>query len=129
MDFGGKTVAVDFDGVLHSYESGWNGPLPTDDPVPGAQDFIRHLLACNAKVIIFSTRATEAEGMAGIINWLRKEGFPAVEVTPMKPVAVAYVDDRAVAFRRFPDGSGNWDDCLDAAVALAQARPHGEATA
>jgi hypothetical protein len=128
MDFGGKTVAVDFDGVLHSYVSGWNGPLPTDDPVPGAVEFILHLQACNAKVIIFSTRATEAEGLAGIVNWLRKHGFPPVEVTHLKPVAVAYVDDRAVPFRRFTDGRGNWNDCLDAIDDLAHARPHGESS-
>lgn len=125
MDFGGKTVALDFDGVLCTYESGWTGPTPTDPPNVGALDFVRRLIAANAKVIIFSTRASDAEGYAGIVNWLKLHKFPVLEVTPSKPAAIAYVDDRAVTFRRYSSGVCNWDDCFGQIGDLASVRPHG----
>ena len=35
-------LCLDFDGVIHSYESGWKGAAAIpDDPVPGAAEFIR----------------------------------------------------------------------------------------
>jgi hypothetical protein len=125
MDFGGKTVAIDFDGVLHSYDSGWVGRIPTDPPIEGAQEFICLLIERNAKPVIHSTRAAESAGYAGILSWLRKHNFPPVEVTAQKPVAVAYIDDRAVTFRRTASGRGNWAACLEQVEELAEARPHG----
>ena len=36
------TVVFDFDGVIHSYKSGWRGPENIPDPVvPGIADAIR----------------------------------------------------------------------------------------
>ena len=37
-----KTILLDFDGVIHSYTSGWKGAgVIPDPPVPGAIDFLR----------------------------------------------------------------------------------------
>ena len=52
-----KTLCLDFDGVVHSYTSGWKGALTIPDPpVAGALRFIieadQHF-----KVAIFSSRA------------------------------------------------------------------------
>jgi len=42
----GRLVCLDFDGVIHSYTSGWQGIESADDPpVPGAFDFIDTALA------------------------------------------------------------------------------------
>ena len=97
-----RTIAVDFDGVIHSYTSGWTGLEPTDPPEMGARPFIQALLDKGYKVVIFSTRATRDEGRALIRAWLIKWEFPEEQlvVTAVKPAAVAYVDDRAVPYHR-----------------------------
>lgn len=95
----GQTVALDFDGVLHSYVSGWTGVVPTDPPVPGAAAFCRDLLAAGYKVAVVSTRCRNDGGVAAVADWLVKHGFPlGMFVTCEKVPAVAYVDDRAVYF-------------------------------
>ena len=50
-------IALDFDGVLHSYKSGYTGPVPFDPPVEGAQRFCHMLLATGYEIVIFTTRA------------------------------------------------------------------------
>ena len=38
------TVVFDFDGVIHSYTSGWKGTTEIPDPpVPGIQEAIEHI--------------------------------------------------------------------------------------
>jgi hypothetical protein len=97
----GKTVALDYDGVLHSYTSGWTGEAPTDPPHPGALEFVQDLIDQGAKVVVYSTRAKTYLGRVGMLSWFREHGFPldADNITNEKPPAIAYVDDRAVEFR------------------------------
>jgi hypothetical protein len=101
------TVAVDFDGVLHSYTSGWTGALPQDPPNDGALDFIQSILDAGYLAVIYSSRASNIGGEAAILAWLRHWGFPDLPITNKKPMAIAYVDDRAVAFT-----NNNWGDCF-----------------
>lgn len=98
-----KTIALDFDGVLHSYEQGWTGSLPEDLPVVGALSFVQDLLAAGFKLVIFSRRAIEEGGTKGIQEWLVKYGFPQIPVEHVKPNADLYLDDRGFRFE------GNWD--------------------
>lgn len=111
--FAGRTVVVDFDGVLHSYASGWTGVRPQDPPEPGALEFVEWLIENGAHVVIMSTRANRRRGMRAIRHWLRDHGFPALTVTHRKVNAVAYVDDRAV-----PYAGGNWSACRDSVLHL-----------
>lgn len=38
------TIVLDFDGVIHSYKSGWKGPrIITDPVVPGAMEFLYYM--------------------------------------------------------------------------------------
>lgn len=100
-----KTVAVDFDGVIHTYQSGWTGYTPTDGPEEGAREFIAELQAQGYRVVIMSSRAHTSEGIQAIRGWLEQYGFPELDVTHEKVMAVAYVDDRAVPY---VTGSGAW---------------------
>lgn len=88
-----KTIALDFDGVLHSYKSGWTGQNPEDPPNKGAQEFVRNLIEMGYEVVIYSTRNAPP-----IKKWLKENNFPEIEVCSEKPKAKLYVDDRGFRF-------------------------------
>lgn len=108
------TVAVDFDGVLHSYVSGWQGAdVIPDPPVDGAIDWLHDLLE-HFDVVVLTTRAREEGGVMAVTLWLASNGLGvvgaernlvgSVVVTAEKVPALVYIDDRAFRFRgRFPD--------------------------
>jgi hypothetical protein len=105
------TVAVDFDGVLHSYDKGWHDGTIYGDWTPGAEAALRQLMRRYA-VFIHSTRRPEQ-----VAKWLLDRGFSCrigydgefwneqgvLLVTDRKLPAVAYIDDRAVRFINWPD--------------------------
>lgn len=95
------TIALDFDGVLHSYEEGWNGPIPKEEPINGSIKFVADLFELGYNVVIFSCRAKTEKGKTGIANWLRKYHFPEMEILYEKPEALLYIDDKGCRF----DGS------------------------
>ena len=93
-----RTIAIDFDGVLHSYTSPFSFEA-LDSPTPGAAEFIRWLLDNSYTPIIYSTRAEHPSGFDQITSWLESEGFPpGLEITAVKPKALLYIDDRAFRF-------------------------------
>ena len=108
-----KTVAVDFDGVIHAYSRGWRDGSIYDPPIEGAVDGLRALQR-EYSVFIFSSRSADQ-----IVKWLRALGVDAVTddeanfpkfwdsrdvvlVTKRKLAACAYLDDRAVRFTSWP---------------------------
>jgi hypothetical protein len=101
-----RTIALDFDGVVHSYTSGWTraDDIP-DPPVEGAKEAIEKLRQ-DYSVNIFSARAGQPGGMNAIEEWLKKNGIEVDEVSTEKPPAHVYVDDRGITFR------GNWPDTI-----------------
>ncbi|MHC4405527.1 MAG: hypothetical protein ACYTG0_38265 [Planctomycetota bacterium] len=101
-----RTVCLDFDGVIHSYSSGWCGAdVIPDPPVHGARDAIARLRR-QFKVVVLSSRCRTAEGREAVEAWLRRHSIEVDEVCSHKPPAMVYVDDRAVRFR------GDWDDTI-----------------
>ena len=95
-----KMIALDFDGVLHSYTSGWQGPgeIP-DPPTPGAQEFCRKLLGAGYEVVVFSSRSNYVEGLRSIHLWLTENSFPSeIRVVTQKPSAHVALDDRSITF-------------------------------
>jgi hypothetical protein len=111
---------MDFDGVIHSYTSGWKGAdnIP-DPPVPGAIAFLS-----KAKeffdVQIFSSRSHQPGGIDAMRVWMRNAvhhhfdcamapGHPddfdaaeallhAISYPTEKPSAMISIDDRALTF-------------------------------
>jgi hypothetical protein len=109
-----RTIAVDFDGVIHRYSKGWRDGTIYDPPVDGAREALSRIHA-RYDVVIFTTRVNP--GMRGseiqmdrILAWLDEHGFRKGEhwdaITHSKPPALVYIDDRALHFTA-------WDEALD----------------
>lgn len=112
------TIAVDFDGVLHSYTSGWTGQLDiADPPVPGAFAWLTRVVA-HYEVVIYSARlnprGTPLPVVIGAFRaWFRRHGLPEETLEKLhfwteigKPMALVYVDDRGYRFEgHFPEPS------------------------
>lgn len=112
-------IALDFDGVLHSYVQGFTGATDLPGlPVAGALAFVRKAIAGGHDVVVFSCRARtvsqavesdprenmwEPGGYEAIVEWLRKHDFPPLKVLAVKPIADVYIDDYGLRFEgRWP---------------------------
>ncbi len=96
-------LCVDFDGVIHSYASGWQGAenLP-DPPVPGAIEWLDTIIE-DFDVAVCSTRAATDEGREAIREYLLRHGLSeavvsAIRIEAGKPPALLYIDDRGWRF-------------------------------
>lgn len=99
---GDKPILVlDFDGVLHSYASGWKGAdVIPDPPVPKAQKFCEDAID-HFTLWVVSSRCSQPGGAVAIENWLTEHKFPRgmyVSIDGKKPAAFATLDDRAITF-------------------------------
>ena len=101
-----RTVVFDFDGVIHSYTSGWKGETNIPDPpVPGIQEALKEIHDAGYEVIVVSTRCKTVLGRMAIENWLDMYGMTQEvdKVCKEKPPAIAYIDDRAICFDGHPE--------------------------
>ena len=108
-------LCVDFDGVIHSYVSGWKGAtIVADPPVPGA---LRWLWKATEwwDVNIYSSRSKDFGGIDAMADWLHywaaqewkdnrfaNDFLAAMTFPKQKPAAKLTIDDRAICFE------GNW---------------------
>lgn len=69
---GKPILCLDFDGVIHSYTSGWKGPrVIPDPPVPGALEFIVEVLKSeNYQLMIYSSRSRYLGARRAMKKWL-----------------------------------------------------------
>lgn len=111
-------VLVDFDGVIHSYVSGWKGAdVIPDPPVPGAIEFlVDHLpipepicamaeAYVGPEVQIYSSRSAQKGGIQAMQQWLIKWGLDRYYISEgilkfptEKNAAFLTIDDRAICF-------------------------------
>lgn len=92
-------VVFDFDGVVNSYRSGWQGvDIIPDPPVEGIKECIDEVRAAGYRVFIVSSRCTSADGLNAINSYLKVYGIVVDGVCAEKPPAVVYIDDRAICF-------------------------------
>jgi hypothetical protein len=114
------TIAVDFDGVIHSYTSGWKGATVIPDPPTDSQVIRRlHEYCDHFNVCISSARSKEPGGIEAMRDWfdrweskhdwelLDAEALRATHRMPLskrlwfpivKPSAFVTIDDRAIQF-------------------------------
>lgn len=122
------TLCLDFDGVIHSYNSGWQGATKADDPpVEGTLEFLARAMEV-FKVAIYSSRSHHEGGIKTMKAYLHKhfDEFTKHDVGatwrymsqlsfPMfKPAAHLSIDDRALCF------TGRWEDFDPLAMANFQ---------
>lgn len=126
-------ICVDFDGVIHSYKSGWCGVtcIP-DPPVPGAIEWLESMLPAPEDIdpfsqelrefkenkwpvpVIYSSRSYQRGGIRAMQNWLIENGLPhgyirdrILRFPVKKPIAMLTIDDRAICFEgEFP----SWEE-------------------
>jgi hypothetical protein len=118
-------ICVDFDGVIHSYTSGWQGvDVIPDDPVPGAFEWLMQHLPVpeglghfgeyrGPEVCIYSSRSKDPKGVKAMKEWFIKHGLPwqyinddVLKFPTQKPAAFLTIDDRAICFNgTFPTTS------------------------
>ena len=106
-----RIFSIDFDGVLHSYTSGWKGEdVIPDPPVGGAIAWLERLaMDERVTVCIYSSRSASITGREAMRNWLLQNGISEVAERNIlfptsKPAAFISIDDRGWRFDgTFPD--------------------------
>lgn len=79
---GKPILCLDFDGVIHSYASGWKGARTIPDaPVEGALQFIVQALE-EFDVHIFSSRSNYLFGRQAMKSWLKRHLLAIREYYP-----------------------------------------------
>jgi hypothetical protein len=102
------TICIDFDGVIHSYENGWQDGAIYGDVTPG---FFEWAAAAQQhfKLVIYSSRSATEDGRLAMGRWLAEKmadwsGEPLqFTMAAEKPAAWLTIDDRCVCFE------GRWD--------------------
>lgn len=93
-------VAVDLDGVLAKY-TGFIGPEHIEEPNQGAEKFLR-MLSEKYEVVVYTARYTYVAKKWlddwNLSQYVTDVNFCRINGSGGKPVAIAYVDDRAVRF-------------------------------
>ena len=102
-------LCLDFDGVIHSYTSGWKGAaVIPDPPVDGAMKFIAEAVN-HFRIAIFSSRTNQKGGLSAMQSYMhialcgehQGDGhtiFELLEWPTEKPAAFITIDDRAITF-------------------------------
>src|SRR5262245_13504587 len=109
-----KTIAIDFDGVIHTYDKGWQDGSIYGELMPGAEDGLVQLQSLGS-LFIFSTRDSKQ-----ILDWMKVKlsqfEFQVIPdqvkfwnyqhiigITNRKLPAAIYIDDRAWRFTSWHD--------------------------
>lgn len=109
------TICVDFDGVIHSYERGWQNGVIYGTVVPGFFEWVERVRD-HVKIAIYSSRSKDEAGVVAMGMWLHeqrnawiKAGGQRHPTEPLdfdlvheKPAAWLTIDDRAIRF------DGDW---------------------
>lgn len=106
-------LCLDFDGVIHSYTSGWQGAdVVGDPPVDGTEEFLFNATQA-FEVHIFSSRSKSLRGRWAMKRYMREHFSSSLTFSPyhtqdflheelhwpwFKPPAMVTLDDRALTF-------------------------------
>lgn len=114
FDGDANNIAIDFDGVIHSFDKGYYDGTCYGEPIPGALDALKSL-SKKYRIIIFTAKAKPDRplicgktGMQLVSEWLEKYGVLncVSEIVSEKPRAILYIDDNGYRF-------DNWHNTLN----------------
>jgi len=103
---------VDFDGVIHSYSSGWASnqtqevaaTIIRDPPVKGAFEWLATMALDNRfEICVYSSRSKYDGAINAMKTWMLEHGFDRDAISHLqfptkKPAANMTIDDRAFCF-------------------------------
>lgn len=102
-----KVIAIDFDGVIHNHHLGFHDGTIYGTPVPGSLEALKQLHDMDYTIVIHSCKlhpdrplVNNKTGKELVCEWLERKGVAQYvsDVVWGKPHALAYVDDKAIAF-------------------------------
>ena len=106
IELGEMTLALDFDGVIHKNSKGFYDGTIYDEPLSGTEEALKSL-SKKYTLIIYTCKAVPerplVDGKTGIEliwEWLKKYNMDKYisEITATKPIALFYIDDKAIRF-------------------------------
>jgi hypothetical protein len=109
-----NNLAIDFDGVIHTFDKGFFDGTCYGEPIPGSLEAIKEL-SKTFRIIIFTAKAKPDRplingktGVELVREWLEAHGVLEYvhDITSEKPRAMLYIDDNAYRFE-------NWSDTLE----------------
>lgn len=105
------TICIDFDGVIHSYDNGWQGGVIYGHVVPGFFEWAEKAAKC-FRLVVYSSRSAIQVQVDAMSMWMldrytvwhgSPDGFSQLfEFASEKPPAWVTIDDRAIRF------DGDW---------------------
>jgi len=109
------TICVDFDGVIHSYEKGWQNGEIYGTVVPGFFEWVEKVKD-HCLLVIYSSRSKDPAQITAMSDWLINQWYcylvanelngaeiPSFQFVHEKPPAWLTIDDRAICFQ------GDWN--------------------
>tara|TARA_A100001201_G_scaffold33046_1_gene35578 strand:- start:820 stop:1206 length:387 start_codon:yes stop_codon:yes gene_type:complete len=102
-----NNLAIDFDGVIHTFDKGYHDGTCYGEPIEGTREAIE-LLSKKYNLIIFTAKIKKDRplvngktGLQLVEEWLEKHDLKKffTEITCEKPRACYYIDDKAIEFK------------------------------
>ncbi len=108
-----KNIAIDFDGVVHTFNKGYHDGTCYGSPIDGSLKAIKEL-SKKYNIVIFTAKAKPCRPLVNnktgtelVRDWLEEHGVLKYvsEITAEKPRAFLYIDDKGYRFE-------NWSDTM-----------------
>jgi hypothetical protein len=115
-----KNIAIDFDGVVHTFDKGFHDGTCYGEPIEGSLEAIKQL-SKKYNVVIFTAKAKPSRplvnGKTGselVYDWLVKHDVMKYvkQITSEKPRSFIYIDDKGYRFENWSD-TMKYLECLD----------------
>jgi hypothetical protein len=117
-------IAIDFDGVIHSFEYGFHDGTIYGTPIEGSIDAIKRIAAAY-KIVLFTAKARSdrplINGKTGkelVWEWLKKYDISQYifDITAEKPRCICYIDDKAINFKNWTQALNDLKDFINESV-------------